>query len=206
MADRRRSTYALQQYQGRRGAPAFTGSWSVRMRPLAVTILMLCWAGLAHAEPLPSFLNSNDTERRLPTSNLPVDAYRPGAPGLQVPAPAAAQQQPLLMSTQVQVRKVRFEGGTVYPLGELREHYQPVIGHTTSLAALIDLTRRLTQRYQDDGYLLSYAYLPPQDFADGRVRVVLVEGTSAIIRSRAISVRPGPMSNACWTSSRPSAR
>ncbi|QXH50929.1 ShlB/FhaC/HecB family hemolysin secretion/activation protein [Pseudomonas fakonensis] len=146
------------------------------MRPLAVTILMLSWAGLAHAEPLPSFLNSNDTERRLPTSNLPVDAYRPGAPGLQVPAPTAAQQQPLLMSTQVQVRKVRFEGGTVYPLGELREHYQPVIGHSTSLAELIDLTRRLTQRYQDDGYLLSYAYLPPQDFAEGRVRVVLVEG------------------------------
>ncbi|MBC7201617.1 MAG: redox-regulated ATPase YchF, partial [Pseudomonas balearica] len=44
------------------------------------------------------------------------------------------------------------------------------------IAELIEVTRRLTQRYQQDGYLLSYAYLPPQDFADGRVRVVLVEG------------------------------
>lgn len=146
------------------------------MRRMAVTLLMLAGAELAWAEPLPGFLNSNDTERRLPSNNLPVDAYRPGAAGLQVPAPASAPQQTLLMSTRVQVRKVRFEGGTVYPLGDLRDHYQPVIGREIPLADLIELTRRLTQRYQDDGYLLSYAYLPPQDFADGRVRVVLVEG------------------------------
>ncbi|MDH0305326.1 MULTISPECIES: POTRA domain-containing protein [unclassified Pseudomonas] len=146
------------------------------MRLLLVTMLALTWAGLARAEPLPSFLNSNETERRLPTPNLPVDAYRPGATSPQVPTPDATGQQPLLMSTRVTVRKVRFEGGTVYPLSELRDHYQPVIGRDVSLAELIDITRRLTQRYQQDGYLLSYAYLPPQDFADGRVRVVLVEG------------------------------
>lgn len=145
------------------------------MRLLAATLL-LCGVGLTHAEPLPSFLNSNETERRLPTPNLPVDAYRPAVATPQLPVPGTAQQQPLLMSTRVQVRKVRFEGGTVYPLSELRDHYQAVIGRESSLAELIDLTRRLTQRYQDDGYLLSYAYLPPQDFADGRLRVVLVEG------------------------------
>lgn len=146
------------------------------MRALAVTLLMLSWACLARAEPLPSFLNSNETERRLPTSNLPVDAYRPVSPGLQVPAPNPAQQQPLLMNTQVQVRRVQFEGGTVFPLSDLQQHYQTLIGQQVSLSALIEVTRRLTQRYQDEGYLLSYAYLPPQDFGDGRVRVVLVEG------------------------------
>ncbi|TFF38992.1 ShlB/FhaC/HecB family hemolysin secretion/activation protein [Pseudomonas sp. RIT623] len=146
------------------------------MRLLLVTMLALSWAGLAGAEPLPSFLNSNDTERRLPTPNLPLDAYRPGAGAAQLPQTQPSAQQPLLMSTRVAVRKVRFEGGTVYPLSELREHYQPLIGREVALAELIDVTRRLTQRYQQDGYLLSYAYLPPQDFADGRVRVVLVEG------------------------------
>lgn len=64
------------------------------MRPLLVTMLALSWACVARAEPLPSFLNSNETERRLPTPNLPVDAYRPGKPGLNVPAPAAPQQAP----------------------------------------------------------------------------------------------------------------
>ncbi|PAV92486.1 hypothetical protein WR25_16784 [Diploscapter pachys] len=146
------------------------------MRRLLLTMLGLSAACLARGEPLPSFLNSNETERRLPTPNLPVDAYRPDQPGLRVPSVDTARQPPLLMSTPVAVRKVRFEGGTVYPLSDLREHYQPVIGREVTLAELIEITRRLTQRYQQDGYLLSYAYLPPQDFADGRVRVVLVEG------------------------------
>lgn len=146
------------------------------MRALVMPLLIVSWASLAHAEPLPSFLNSNDTDRRLPIPNLPADAYRPTPSGAQLPSNGSAQPPPLQMNTQVQVRKVRFEGGTVYPLNDLREHYRPLIGRQVSLAELIDFTRRLTQRYQQDGYLLSYAYLPPQDFADGRVRVVLVEG------------------------------
>ncbi|MFJ4154605.1 ShlB/FhaC/HecB family hemolysin secretion/activation protein [Pseudomonas sp. NPDC089752] len=84
--------------------------------------------------------------------------------------------EPLPGDTRLVLHKVRFEGGTVYPLSELREHYQPLIGHTISVNELQQFTERLTQRYQRDGYPLSYAYLPPQDLADGRVEVVLVEG------------------------------
>ncbi|MDZ4018509.1 ShlB/FhaC/HecB family hemolysin secretion/activation protein [Pseudomonas sichuanensis] len=145
------------------------------MRPLLV-LLLVCWGGLVCAAPLPGFLDSSQIEAQLPTPNLPVDAYRPAAPVLQLPAPRAVQQPALSMSTPVQVHKVRFEGGTVYPLSDLREHYQPLIGRQVSLGELVELTDRLTQRYQQDGYLLSYAFLPPQDFSEGRVRVVLVEG------------------------------
>lgn len=74
------------------------------------------------------------------------------------------------------LHKVRFEGGTVFPLSDLREHYQPLIGHSITLGELQQYTERLTERYRQDGYLLSYAYLPPQDVAEGRVNVVLVEG------------------------------
>ncbi|UVK82535.1 ShlB/FhaC/HecB family hemolysin secretion/activation protein [Pseudomonas sichuanensis] len=145
------------------------------MRPLLV-MLLVCWGGLVHAAPLPGFLDSSQIEAQLPTPNLPVDAYRPAAHVLQLPAPRAVQQSALSMSRPVQVHKVRFEGGTVYPLSDLREHYQPLIGRQVSLGELVELTDRLTQRYQQDGYLLSYAFLPPQDFSEGRVRVVLVEG------------------------------
>lgn len=145
------------------------------MRPLLV-MLLVCWGCLVRAAPLPGFLDSSQVEARLPTPNLPVDAYRPAIPVLQLPAPGAVPQPALSMSTPVQVHKVRFEGGTVYPLSDLREHYQPVIGQQVSLGELVELTGRLTQRYQQDGYLLSYAFLPPQDLSEGRVRVVLVEG------------------------------
>jgi hemolysin activation/secretion protein len=144
------------------------------MRRLGMTMVLLYWSGLARAEPLPTFLDSTATERRLPTANRPLDSYRPDASRLQVSVPGAPQS--VSMEARVHVRKVRFEGGTVFSLSDLRDHYQPLIGRDVSLAELMDVTRCLTQRYQREGYLLSYAYLPPQEFEDGRVRVVLVEG------------------------------
>ncbi|WP_025111729.1 ShlB/FhaC/HecB family hemolysin secretion/activation protein [Pseudomonas sp. H1h] len=145
------------------------------MRVMA-SLLFLSLSSAALADTLPSFLNSNETTRNLPVPNLPADAYRPAAAPLQVPEPGAAAAQPLLMETKINLKTVQIEGGTIYPLNELAEVYKPLIGHQTSLAALIEATRDITRRYQKDGYLLSYAFLPQQRFDDGVARVVLVEG------------------------------
>lgn len=146
------------------------------MRSMVIALVSVSWVSALQAEPLPTFLNSNDTERNLPAPNLPADAYRPPTPSLQVPAPAPTEAQALLMSTRVMVRKLRIEGGTVYPLSELGDNFKDIIGREATIGELIEATRRLTQRYQQDGYLLSYAFLPVQDFADGLLRVALVEG------------------------------
>lgn len=143
---------------------------------IPVVVVGVCVSPLfANAEPLPGFLNSNDRERTLRAPNLPADAYRPTTPAFQVPTPPA-ETTPLMMSTRVGVRKIRIEGGTVYSLDELGAAFQPLIGRDATLAELIEATRGITKRYQDDGYLLSYAFLPPQGFDQGLVRVVLVEG------------------------------
>ena len=139
-------------------------------------LLVLTLNAYAHADTLPSFLNSNDTIRNLPVPNLPADAYRPATPQTQLPAPAATEAQPLQMDTQVTIRKLQIDGGTVYPLKEVAQAFAPLIGHETNLAQLIEATRSITRRYQQDGYLLSYAFLPQQRFEDGLVQVVLVEG------------------------------
>ncbi|WP_431078314.1 ShlB/FhaC/HecB family hemolysin secretion/activation protein [Pseudomonas siliginis] len=145
------------------------------MRVLA-SLLCLSLSSAALADTLPSFLNSNETIRNLPVPNLPADAYRPSAAPLQVPDPGATAAQPLLMETKVNLETVQIEGGTIYPLNELAEIYKPLIGRQASLAELIEATRNITRRYQQDGYLLSYAFLPQQNFDDGVARVVLVEG------------------------------
>ena len=145
------------------------------MRVMA-SLLFLSLSSAALADTLPSFLNSNETTRNLPVPNLPADAYRPAATPLQVPDPGAAAAQPLLMETRINLKTVQIEGGTIYPLNELAEVYKPLIGHQISLADLIEATRNITRRYQQDGYLLSYAFLPQQRFDDGVARVVLVEG------------------------------
>lgn len=139
-------------------------------------LLLLTLSAYAQAETLPSFLNSNDTIRNLPVPNLPADAYRPVAPRTQVPEAAPTQGQPLMMDTRVTIRKLQIDGGTVYSLDEVAKAFAPLIGHETNLAQLIEATRTITRRYQQDGYLLSYAYLPEQQFENGLVHVVLVEG------------------------------
>jgi hemolysin activation/secretion protein len=140
------------------------------------SLLFLSLSSTALADTLPTFLNSNETIRNLPVPNLPADAYRPDTAPVQVPEPGAAAAQPLTMSTKVNLKTVQIEGGTIYPLTELAENYKPLIGRETSLADLIEATRNITRRYQQDGYLLSYAFLPQQKFDDGVARVVLVEG------------------------------
>ncbi|KAI2669598.1 ShlB/FhaC/HecB family hemolysin secretion/activation protein [Pseudomonas sp. TNT3] len=145
------------------------------MRVLA-SLLFLTVSSCVLADTLPSFLNSNETNRNLPVPNLPADAYRPTTAAPSVPEPGAAQNQPLMMNTRVNLKTVQIEGGTIYPLSELATLYQPLLGHETSLADLIEATRSITRRYQQDGYLLSYAFLPQQTFSNGVARVVLVEG------------------------------
>jgi hemolysin activation/secretion protein len=145
------------------------------MRVMA-SLLFLSLSSAALADTLPSFLNSNETIRNLPVPNLPADAYRPSATPVQVPDAGAAAAQPLLMDTKINLQTVQIEGGTLYPLNELAEIYKPLIGRQSNLAELIEATRSITRRYQQDGYLLSYAFLPQQNFNDGVARVVLVEG------------------------------
>lgn len=145
------------------------------MRVMA-SLLFLSISSAALADTLPSFLNSNETIRNLPVPNLPADAYRPSATPVQVPDAGAAAAQPLLMDTKINLQTVQIEGGTLYPLNELAEIYKPLIGRQATLADLIEATRNITRRYQQDGYLLSYAFLPQQNFNDGVARVVLVEG------------------------------
>ncbi|KAF2392585.1 ShlB/FhaC/HecB family hemolysin secretion/activation protein [Pseudomonas frederiksbergensis] len=145
------------------------------MRVMA-SLLCLTVSTFAFADTLPTFLNSNETIRNLPAPNLPADAYRPKSAPLQVPEPGAPQAQPLTMDTRVTIKTVQIEGGTIYPLKELATRYQPLLGHETSVGELIEATRGITLRYQQDGYLLSYAFLPQQDFSQGVARVVLVEG------------------------------
>ena len=145
------------------------------MRVMA-SLLFLSLSSAALADSLPSFLNSNETIRNLPVPNLPADAYRPSATPVQVPDAGAAAAQPLLMDTKINLQTVQIEGGTLYPLNEIAEIYKPLIGRQATLAELIEATRNITRRYQQDGYLLSYAFLPQQNFNDGVARVVLVEG------------------------------
>ena len=146
------------------------------MRQWVVTWLALSSTCAAGAVPLPAFMSGSADESLLPASSLSIDVYQPVGAG-QLSSIEGVHPRPALdLSARVHLRKVRFEGGTVYPLSDLREHFEPLLGQDVTVAQLVTYVERLTQRYLKDGYFLSYAYLVPEDLADGRVSVVLVEG------------------------------
>lgn len=54
--------------------------------------------------------------------------------------------------------------------------YQPYLGKKVSQADLAAIAGAISDLYRADGFHLSRAIVPPQDIADGRVRVQVIEG------------------------------
>ncbi|MBL1376608.1 ShlB/FhaC/HecB family hemolysin secretion/activation protein [Zobellella iuensis] len=123
---------------------------------------------------VPVYLNSNNVDNVLPSQNLPADSYQPAT--AQTSLPTAGQTQSLPSDTLIQLDNVLIEGGTVYPFDEIAAPFSALIGQQVTLKQLVDITGRITQRYKDDGYALSYAFIPAQNLSFGQVRIVLVEG------------------------------
>nr|WP_232230359.1 POTRA domain-containing protein [Halomonas sp. 1513] len=83
--------------------------------------------------------------------------------------------------TRIPVEHINIVGGSVFELETLAVDLQPMVGQEVRLGDLIDAVEAITQRYQSADYPLSYAYLPTNNFDDGTVTVVVVEGH--IVRS-----------------------
>jgi hemolysin activation/secretion protein len=100
----------------------------------------------------------------------------------------AAQQLPT--SGDFLVQHIEISGNTLLATAELRSLVQPSEGKTLNLSRLQDLAALITQRYQERGYLLSSAYIPPQTLSEGTVRIAVLEacyGTVAIANSSRVS-------------------
>jgi hemolysin activation/secretion protein len=105
----------------------------------------------------------------------PTPQAQPVGPRVNLPstvAPEGAQK------IKLSIRAVKIEGSTVYNPDELRVLYQDLIGHEVTLQAVYDLAQRITAKYGIDGYVLSRAIVPPQDFArrNATVRIEVIEG------------------------------
>lgn len=144
------------------------------MRTKLIPVLVLLSAPVVTVSaPMPAYLNSNDVENTLPQPNVPVDAYRPSAPKVSISTPS---QNQLPLASLVYLRGVQIEGGTVYEFEDIAEQFTGLINRTVTLKDILAVTEAITKRYQDDGYALSYAYLPQQNLLSGEITVVLVEG------------------------------
>ena len=66
---------------------------------------------------------------------------------------------------KVNVRDICIKGATVYTKDQLAPLFADLIGHDVPVQALYDLAKKITAKYGADGYVLSRAIVPPQQFS-----------------------------------------
>ncbi len=81
-----------------------------------------------------------------------------------------------LLSKTIVPKSIRIEGVKSIPFEEASAMFSGFVGKSTTVQQLIEAANAITKRYQDRGFALSFAFVPAQDFANGVVRVVAVEG------------------------------
>lgn len=103
--------------------------------------------------------------------NVGRPAARPATPG----APDAARDQPDDAQTFL-LAAVLLDGNTVFRKTDLAPYYEDVLARLVTTADLQAAAARITRHYQDRGYFLTQAYLPPQDLAAGIATIRIAEG------------------------------
>ncbi len=73
------------------------------------------------------------------------------------------------------LNKINFEGNTVYKKKELDAFVKPIIGTNVQIKEIMNIAEIITRKYNYDGYVTSYAYIPEQDVVDGNITIRIVE-------------------------------
>jgi len=80
------------------------------------------------------------------------------------------------LARNVTPQRFEIEGVQSIPFAKVAALFTPLAKQSTTVAKLADVARQVTDMYKESGYALSFAYVPEQDFKDGTVRIVAVEG------------------------------
>jgi hemolysin activation/secretion protein len=143
--------------------PARAGSPRPRLWLLCGCVAAL---GAAHAQTVPG---SGELLQQTPRVSAPAPASSPGLT-IQQPAAGAHDDSPPFL-----VRHIEITGNSLLSTAELHALVETSEGKTLNLGYLEELAAAITKRYQDRGYLLSRAYIPPQTLSDDTVRIAVLE-------------------------------
>jgi hemolysin activation/secretion protein len=128
----------------------------------------LLWLGAAPAAAQSSF-EPGAIERAIPGQNSsPSDV-----PGVVFQAREPMRSQ---STGRFTLGAVNIDGATVFSKKELTAYFEPLLASDVDASKLSQMADRITERYRQTGYLLSYATVPTQDVQAGMVRLAIVEG------------------------------
>lgn len=111
----------------------------------------------------------NYIPKKLPSFSLP-------------PAEQILMPQTQKSAIKIQLKRIKFIGNTVVSEEDLQKIAQPFLGKAVSATELEDLRLKISQYYNQLGYVNSGAILPDQQFNDGIITLQIIEGKLTEIR------------------------
>lgn len=104
----------------------------------------------------------------VPANLGPAPVIQPASKAPQV----SAEQQKI----KFKLNGINLIGNHVYTTEQLKPIYQSQIGKTISVADLFAIVQNITNFYRNNGYIITFATLPPQKSKNGVVTVQVIEG------------------------------
>ncbi|PVX35499.1 hemolysin activation/secretion protein [Janthinobacterium sp. 78] len=150
--------------------------------PRRNTVAMALGVALIHFSPAAQAQVPPDAGQTLQQLQPPIAAPRESQPlKIQAPldsAPIAPGGAAVILNT------VKLSGNSVFSEETLRAALGDVTGKTFDLAGLRGLAQRITDVYQAGGYPFARAILPPQDLANGDLRIEVIEGRYGVVQAQ----------------------
>jgi hemolysin activation/secretion protein len=118
-----------------------------------------------------------DSGRIKPDAPRFAPAPSPAAPSISresLPPPVNAPEG--AESIRFTLKGIKLTGVTAFADDRFTTLYAPLVGRTISLKQVYELAASITRTYREEGYILSYAYVPDQAIASGTVTIAVAEG------------------------------
>ena len=146
----------------------------MRLRVLSMALALAGVVTALHAQvPAGNPLDQMPQPAPVPSSPKP-------APQLSADAPEGAAAEGL--ERRIVPTRFAIEGVNTLKFAEIAEPFAGLVGHSVTLGQLVAAASAGTDKYRVADYPLSFVFIPNQDFANGVVRVVAVEGYFADIK------------------------
>ena len=136
--------------------------------------MLLCGGGVlavAGAQEIPSAVEPGQIEERFDDRARTRDVTAPEIAVPEAPvAPVPVEERAFLLSGVV------IEGATVYDESEFTPLYEELLAREVTLSDVRAVAAKITDLYQQGGYVLSQAVVPEQDLGRGIVTIRVIEG------------------------------
>ncbi|AEK60684.1 putative activation/secretion signal peptide protein [Collimonas fungivorans Ter331] len=144
-------------------------------RAAVIMISGVYWLTMSY--PLLAHADARSPVQGNPVDTLPKAEAPPSAPvtiNIQTQAVDPALQN--LLASHLTPSRFQIAGVKTLPFEQVAALFAPLANRDTTVAELLAAANKVTQMYQDQGYPLSFAFIPAQSFENNVVVVTVVEG------------------------------